>query len=85
VPAPAPPLTLSGREAAGRYAQAAIRRESGAVAQARAGTRNHRLNLAAYRLGRLVAGGVADEASACEALLPAALTSQWGQRPPGPT
>ena len=75
LPPPSPPVSplpeLAG-QVAGRYAEAAIRREAEAVAAAPAGTRNHRLNIAAYRLGRLVAGGVADEASTREALLAAA-------------
>jgi hypothetical protein len=71
-PPPVPPLTELARQVTGRYAEAAIRREAEAVAAAPAGTRNHRLNIAAYRLGRLVAGGVADEASARQALLASA-------------
>ncbi len=71
-PPPVPPLTELAMQVTGRYAEAAIRREAEAVAAAPAGTRNHRLNIAAYRLGRLVAGGVADEASVREALLAAA-------------
>ena len=74
-PRPVPALTELGRQVTGRYAEAAIRREAEAVAAAPAGTRNHRLNLAAYRLGRLVAGGVVDEAIAREALLAAATAS----------
>src|SRR5262249_60282509 len=54
---------------------APTRRGGGGVAGAPAGTRNHRLNLAAWRLGRLVAGGVVDEAIAREALLAAAVAS----------
>jgi hypothetical protein len=57
------------------YAAAAIRSEADAVAVAPAGTRNHRLNLAAWRLGRLAAGGVVDEAVARDALLAAAVTA----------
>ncbi len=71
-PPPVPALTELAWQVSGRYAEAAIRREAEAVAAAPAGTRNYRLNIAAYRLGRLVAGGVADEASAREALLAAA-------------
>lgn len=82
-PRPVPALTELGRQVTGRYAEAAIRREAEAVAQAPAGTRNHRLNLAAYRLGRLVAGGLVDEAIAREALLAAATASGLPYRESG--
>ncbi len=71
-PPPVPPLAELAKQVTGRYAEAAIRREAEAVAAASAGTRNHRLNIAAYRLGRLVAGEVADEAGVRQALLAAA-------------
>jgi hypothetical protein len=75
-PAPptAGPLSEIGAVVTGHYAAAVMRREAAAVAEAPAGTRNHRLNLAAWRLGRLVAGGIVDEADAREALLSAAAT-----------
>ena len=71
-PPPVPPLPMPGARASDRYAAAAVRGEAQAVENAPGGTRNHRLNLAAWRLGRLVAGGVVDEEIAREALLPAA-------------
>jgi hypothetical protein len=70
-----PPLSVLERQVSDRYAAAAIRREAKAVAEAPAGSRNHLLNLAAWRLGRLAAGGVVDEAIAREALLAAAIAS----------
>ncbi|HLH70553.1 MAG TPA: bifunctional DNA primase/polymerase [Candidatus Dormibacteraeota bacterium] len=70
-PLPAPPPVLAGPRA-GRYVEAAIRGEAEAVARAPVGTRNQRLNLAAFRLGRLVAAGLADEVAVREALLAAA-------------
>jgi hypothetical protein len=75
LPPPPPPLQPIRELVHGvfdRYALAAIRGEAEAVAQAPPGTRNHRLNVAAWRLGRLVAGGVVDEGAAREALLAAA-------------
>lgn len=72
-PAPPPiPLVVRTGGRPGSYADAAVRGEVEAVAGAPAGTRNHRLNLAAWRLGRLAAAGVVDEAVAREALLAAA-------------
>ncbi len=75
VPPPPPPLKpaveLAGR-VLDRYAAVAVRGEVEAVAEAPVGARNHRLNLAAWRLGRLVAGGVVEEAAARQALLAAA-------------
>jgi hypothetical protein len=72
-PPPAvPPLRDLTTRISDRYGAAAVHAEAEAVAGAPAGTRNERLNLAAWRLGRLVAGGVVDEAIAREALLAAA-------------
>lgn len=84
-PPPMRPLTLRGQEVTERYAAAAINREAAAVAGAPEGTRNHRLNLAAFRLGRLVGGGVADEDVAREALLAAARTAGLSQHESGAT
>lgn len=72
---PAPPIGQITRRVTDRYGSAAVRGEAQAVASAPAGTRNHRLNVAAWRLGRLVAGGVVDEEIAHEALLAAAAAS----------
>jgi hypothetical protein len=74
-PAPVPPLRELVRHVSDRYGAAAVHAEADAVAGAPAGTRNHRLNLAAWRLGRLVAGGVVDEPIARDALLAAATSS----------
>jgi hypothetical protein len=71
-PPPNRPLAELRHAVSDGYAAAAIGREAQEVAAAPAGTRNHRLNLAAWRLGRLVAGGVMDEAVARDALLAAA-------------
>jgi Bifunctional DNA primase/polymerase, N-terminal len=65
------PATGGYRQLGQGYAAAAIRGEAEAVAGAPAGTRNDRLNLAAWRLGRLAAAGVVDEAIARDALLTA--------------
>jgi hypothetical protein len=78
LPPPAPPvlpLRVPSGRVPDRYARAAIHRESDEVAAAPVGTRNHRLNLAAWRLGRLVAGGVADEAVVRDALLAAGIAA----------
>jgi len=74
LPPPPPPVTVmvgtGGRPDS--YADAAVCGEAEAVAAAPAGTRNHRLNYAAWRLGRLAAAGVVDESTAREALMAAA-------------
>src|SRR5207249_5886607 len=54
------------------YGDAALAAEYGRVALAQRGTRNHTLNLAAFKLGQLVAGGVLAEESARSALMRAA-------------
>jgi hypothetical protein len=74
---PPNPSSISPRVAGGglvsdQYAKAAIQGEADAVAQAPPGTRNDRLNVAAWKLGRLVAGGVADEAIVRDVLTAAA-------------
>jgi hypothetical protein len=67
------PLEL--RREVGRYAEAAIGREIDEVARAAPGTRNQRLNLAAWRLGQLVGGEMAGEALVAEALMAAAASA----------
>jgi hypothetical protein len=72
-PLPAPqPVSAIVRHVAGDYAAAAVRGEAAAVESAPVGQRNHRLNLAAWRLGRLAAAGILDETPATDALLAAA-------------
>jgi hypothetical protein len=78
LPPPAPParpLTLRAQEVTDRYVAAATNRETAAAASAPAGTRNYRLYLAAYRLGRLVGGGLADEGTVTHALMSAGLSA----------
>lgn len=70
-PATSSPPALAGARAGG-YVVAAVRGEAEAVARAPVGTRNQCLNLAAFRLGRLVAAGLADEVAVREVLLAAA-------------
>ena len=62
----------AGREMS--YGQAALVGECARVAQALPGTRNETLNAAAWRLGRLVAGGELDPAAALASLWNAAHT-----------
>lgn len=56
-----------------RYGQAALETECQAVATEPAGSRNHRLNEAAFGIGQLVSGGEIVEAEALNALERAAL------------
>jgi len=63
-----------GQISTDRYGQAALLGEVGRVAHAAVGTRNHTLNNAAYRLGRLVAGGQLDHATIQDSLYQAAKT-----------
>jgi putative DNA primase/helicase len=63
---------LPARTDLATWVLSAIRGEVAAVAEATPGGRNHRLNAAAFRLGQLVAAGVADEERARAALLAAA-------------
>jgi hypothetical protein len=74
------PLSLRGQVVTARYVAAATTRETADVASAPAGTRNHRLYLAAYRLGRLVGGGMVDEGTVTQALLSAGLSAGLPQR-----
>jgi len=54
------------------YGTAALRRAAASVESAREGTRNHTLNREAFRLGRLVGGGILDHEQAATALRRAA-------------
>jgi hypothetical protein len=67
---PLGPLTV--REATTPYGQKALEEETRAVAGAPEGTRNDRLNIAAYSLGQLIAGSELDEWDARNALTDAA-------------
>jgi Bifunctional DNA primase/polymerase, N-terminal len=62
------------------YAAAALAGEAQNVAQAPPGQRNHRLNLAAFRLGQLVGAGLLAETTATAALVTAALAAGPGER-----
>lgn len=73
-PEPAPPretpvLPLLPRQPSRGYVAAAVEREALELAKAPQGTRNDRLNLAAYALARLVGQGIADEAAVRRALV----------------
>ncbi|TVR25380.1 MAG: DNA primase [Nitriliruptor sp.] len=65
---------------AARYVEAAVRGELAEVATALEGTRNHRLNAAAFRLGALAATGALDPDAARDALTAAAGVCGLGQR-----
>jgi hypothetical protein len=56
----------------GSYGTAALRNEAERVRSAPVGQRNHTLNLAAYRLGQLVAAGALEQALVVEVLTDAA-------------
>jgi hypothetical protein len=60
------------------YGQRALEQEALAVANAVEGTRNHRLNIAAFSLGQLIAGSEIDETDARNALTQAAHASGLG-------
>jgi hypothetical protein len=62
------------------YAQAALEGECREVAQSAPGCRNHRLNLAAFKLGQLVGAGILAEETAASALVAAGLTAGPGER-----
>lgn len=66
-----PPIRLD----ASAYARAALAGECAAVAGTAEGSRNHRLNRAAFAAGTLVGAGALDSAAATEALVNAALRS----------
>lgn len=57
-----------------RYVAAAVERECAAVASTTEGSRNHRLNIAAVKLGSLVGAGMLDEQLAFDSLMAAAET-----------
>lgn len=67
---PLGPIAFTG--ATTPYGQKALEEEARSVATAPEGTRNDRLNLAAFSLGQLVAGGELDEWDARNALVSAA-------------
>jgi len=68
-----------------RYAEAALRGETQAVASAPPGQRNHQLNTSAFKLGTLVAAGELAEHDVAQAMYQASVTngavSEHGQRP----
>jgi bifunctional DNA primase/polymerase-like protein len=72
-PPPARPVRLESGLSA--YVVAAVEGEAREVAQAPAGQRNNRLNLAAYRLGQLVGAALVSEAGVSAVLLAAAATA----------
>ncbi len=76
-PPAARPIPLRSRGLT-NYVLAAIEGEAHDVAAAPSGERNHRLNLAAWRLGRLLSGDPA-ERTAAEILLIAARTAGLGE------
>ncbi len=75
-PAPAPPPLAPGRG----YGTAALRGEAARVAAAGLGGRQHALNVAALKLGRLVAAGHLEEARVWAELTAAARTVGLGER-----
>jgi len=70
---PREPYTPPRHDRLTRYAEAALDEECRAVANAAEGTRNDRLNTAAFALGTLVAAGALSEATARDELRRAAL------------
>ncbi len=64
-----------GAPRAARYGEAALALEESAVRTAIPGTRNHRLNAAAFSLGQLVAGGQLDLNLVAGTLLDAAIAA----------
>jgi hypothetical protein len=67
-PEPAAPAPTTTNGDVGRYAAAALEAECAAVAAAAQGTRNDRLNKAAFSLGTLVGAGHLDRDTAADAL-----------------
>lgn len=63
-----------------RYAAAALEAEVAAVVGAPVGTRNERLNTAAYNLGQLVGAGKVDAGTVAAALVAAALSAGLSER-----
>jgi hypothetical protein len=74
VPERGPERPRTVPEGSRAYGLGALRRELQRLSQAREGTRNHQLNIAAFKMGRLVAAG-----AICEQEVAAALIEQ-GQR-----
>ena len=73
VPRPAPrPIRAGSLDRVARYAASAIEGECGELAATKAGGRNHRLFLAAARIGEIVGAGMVGEALAIETLEAAA-------------
>jgi hypothetical protein len=72
-PAPLPPLPSHQRRSG--YGEAALAGECAEVGSALPGQRNARLNAAAYRVGRLVGGGLIGAERGADALLQAGLRS----------
>lgn len=62
------------------YAKAALRGECEAVASTIPGERNHRLNIAAFKAGTLIASGLLDPDEAAAALLSAAASAGLGEQ-----
>lgn len=77
---PAPPIPAVGERRIARYAEAALRNETVAVANAAEGQRNHVLNRAAYKLGTLVGAGVLDPGQVEATLTEAATGAGLGPR-----
>lgn len=82
---PAQPTTRSvpswsSAKDGGAWAAAALRAESTAVAATPPGSRNNRLNLAAFRLGQLVGAGYLDRQTTAASLAGAALSAGLRQR-----
>lgn len=77
---PAPPIPAVGESRIAKYAEAALRNETAAVASAAEGQRNHVLNRAAYKLGTLVGAGVLDAGHVETTLNEAATSAGLGPR-----
>jgi Bifunctional DNA primase/polymerase, N-terminal len=75
VTAPVERQSLRPGEGGSRYGLAALASETAAVRTAPEGTRNHRLNVAGFALGQLVAGGELEETLVAEELEAAALAA----------
>jgi hypothetical protein len=77
-PAPPPRRPTPPPRRGGGYAMAALAQEETLVRMAPVGSRNHRLNAAAFSLGQLVAGGVLDINAVAGTLLEAGLAAGLG-------
>jgi hypothetical protein len=71
------PLSLpaAGDPQAGHYAATALGREADIVASTPEGSRNHTLNVGAYRMGQLVGNGWLSEQSAADVLIDAGMAA----------